>query len=174
MMTYYPGEKWIDMLFSMGDYNNFPQGGTEVLDKGDSYHLLFKLAKENLGDRQITQVSFGPDFNDYILELSKQHGIFFLTDPTYKEDEDLGDNLIVVPMFIEHNKQKGRLEPTDVWIIDLDNKTYDGRPFSDDYNGSVYNFYQLDKRFISKVKRWLQDYHQEKIGYDAINKRRVL
>lgn len=173
-MTYYPGEKWIDMLFSMGDYNNFLKGEDDFFDKKDSFDLLLKLAQENLGGRPITQVSLGPDYDEYILELTKQHGIFFLTNPTYKKYDELGDNLIAIPMFVEHNKQKGRLEPTDVWLLDLDNKTYDGSPFSDDYDGSVYNFYQLDKRFISKVKKLLQDYHGEKIGYDAINKRRVL
>jgi len=173
-MTYYPGEKWINMLFSMDDYNLFLEGKTNFLDKMVSYDLLLKLAQENLGSRPITQVSLGPDYDEYILELAKQHGIFFLTDPTYKEDEDLGDNLIAIPMFMEHNSQTGKLEPQDVWLLDLDNKTYDGIPFSDDYDGSIYDFYQLDKRFISKVDQWLQKYYGEEIGYDAINKRRVL
>lgn len=169
-MTYYPKEKWIDMLFSMGDYNLFREGKLEPLDEKDSYIKILELAKENLGDRPITQVSLGPDYDEYILELTKQHGIFLLTDPKYKEDQDLGDHLLLVPMFVDHNSQ----EPQDVWLIDLDNKTYDGIPFSDNYNGSIYNFYQLDKRFISKVEKWLQEYYGEEIGYDAINKRRVL
>lgn len=172
MMTYYPSEQWTDKLFSMGSYGNIIFN--EFLDSPSSYTQLKKLAQENLGGRPITQVSLGPDYNEYILELSKQHGIFFLTNPTYKDDQDLGDNLIVVPMFIEHNKQKGRLEPTDVWIIDLDNKNYDGIPFSDDYNGSVYDFYKLNKPFMFKVENFFRKHYAEKIGYDAINKRRVL
>ena len=172
-MTYYPGEKWIDMLFCMGDYNNFLKGKTEVLDEKDSFDLLLKLAKENLGSRPITQVSFGPDYDNYILKLAKQHGIFFLTNRSHGE-VGLGDNLIAIPMSVEHNSQTGRLEPQDVWLLELDTYTYDGIPLSDDYDGSVYDFYRLDKRFISKVDRWLQEYHQEKIGYDAINKRKVI
>jgi hypothetical protein len=174
-MTYYPGEKWIDMLFSMGGYNNFLEGKIDPLDKNGSYELLLKLAKENLGGRPITQVSFGPDYDEYILELAKQHGIFFLTDRSYGNDhEDLADHLIAIPVFMEHNSQTGRLEPQDVWLIDLDNNSYDGTPYSGYYDGSVYDFYQLDKRFISKVDRWLQEYYGEEIGYDAINKRKVL
>jgi len=172
-MTYYPGEKWIDMLFSMDDYNNFLKGKIDPLDKIGSYELLLKLAQENLGDRPITQVSLGPDYDDYILELSKQHGIFFLTNRGHGE-VGIGDNLIAIPMFVEHNSETFRLEPRDVWLLDLDNKNYDGIPFSDDYDGSVYDFYQLDKRFISKVGVWLQEQYGEKIGYDAINKRKVL
>ena len=169
MMTYFPSKQWTDKLFSMGSYGIYNiTADFEFLDSPSSYTLLKKLAKENLGGRPITQVSFGPDYDEYLLELSEQHGIFFLSEPKYKQDQDLGDNLLVVPMFTEHNK------PTEVWIIDLDNQNYDGIPFSDDYDGSVYDFYQLDKRFISKVDRWLQEYHQEKIGYDAINKRKVL
>ena len=171
-MTYYPGEKWVDMLFSMDDYNNFLKGETNFLDKKDSYDLLFRLAKENLGGRPITQVSFGPDYDGYMLELAKQHGIFFLTGN--EGHEFLGYNLIAIPVFMEHNSQTGRLEPQDVWLIDLDNKNFDGTPFSDDYDGSIYDFYQLDKRFISKVEQWLQEYYGKKIGYDAINKRKVL
>ena len=173
-MTYYPGEKWTDMLFGQGDYNKFLKGKTDVLDEKDSYDRLFRLAQENLGSRPITQVSFGPDYDEYLLNLAKQYGIFFLTNPTYKEDDNLTDNLIAVPMSVEHNSQTGKLEPQDVWLLELDTNTYDGIPLSDDYNGSIYNFYQLDKRFVSKVEIWLQDYYQEKIGYDAINKRKVL
>ena len=168
-MTYYPSKQWTDKLFSMNSYGIFFD---EFLNSPSSYKLLKKLAKENLGDRPITQVSFGPDYNEYLLELSKQHGIFFMTNPKYKEDQNLGDNLIVVPMFIKHNKQKGRLEPTDVWIIDLDNQTYDGLPLSDDYNGSVYDFYRLDKPFMFKVENFFRKHYDE--NYDAINKRRVL
>lgn len=174
-MTYYPGEKWSNMLFSIGEYDRFPTEKNNVLNEKDSYDLLLKLARNNLGGHNATtQVSFGPDYDEYLLELSKQHGIFLLTNPKYKDNENLGDNLIVVPMFTKHNKQKFRSEPTDVWIIDLDNQTYDGIPLTDDYNGSVYDIYRLSKRFISEVGGWLQEYYQEKIGYDAINKRRVL
>jgi len=169
MMTYFPSEQWSNKLFSMGQYGSIFD---EFLDLPSSYKLLMKLAKENLQKGPTSQVSFGPDYNEYLLELSKQHGIFLLTNPSYKEDQDLGDNLIVVPMFIEHNKQRGRLEPTDVWTIDLDNQTYDGIPLSDDYNGSVYDIYKLGKPFMFKVENFFRKHYDE--TYDAINKRRVL
>jgi hypothetical protein len=164
MMTYFPSEQWTDKLFSMGSYGI---NKNEFLIPPSSYKLLKKLAKENLGDRPITQVSFGPDYDEYLLELSKQHGIFLLSEPKYKQDQDLGDNLLVVPMFTEHNT------PTDVWIIDLDNQTYDGIPLSDDYDGSVYDFYKLGKPFVFKVENFFRKHYNKDLGYDAINKRRV-
>jgi len=172
-MSYYPSEQWTDKLFSMGSYGNMISN--ELLDSPSSYKFLKKLAKENLGDRPITQVSFGPDYNEYLLELSKQHGIFLLTDPKYKQDQDLGDNLLVVPMFMEHNKQNGRKEPTDVWIIDLDNRNYDGIPLSDDYDGSVYDFYRLGRPFMFKVEIELRNHYTKNLGYwQAINKQEVV
>ena len=170
-MAYFPSKQWTDKLFSMGQvvYGNISD---EFLDSPSSYVLLKKLAKENSQKGPITQVSLGPDYNEYLLELSKQHGIFFLTNLQYKEDQNLGDNLIVVPMFTKHNKQTGRLEPTDVWLIDLDLRNYDGIPFSDDYDGSVYDFYKLGKKFMFSVENFFRKHYNEK--YDAINNRRVL
>ena len=171
-MAYFPDRKWVENLFG------HPVAISQPLIS--NFDTLIRLAKTNAkreGERPITQVAFGPDYNKKIQELAKEHGMFFLVNPTPKEVADpedldvLDDYYIVIPM----PDNAWDREKEAVRILFLQGKTYDSAGVDEEieipFDGSIYDFYTLGATFGLAVRK---EIFLEEHSYHAINKRTVL
>jgi hypothetical protein len=159
-MTYYPSERWTDKLFGM----RAPTVFDEPLQQKENYQRILATALNNK-EKNVGTVGFhGQGQNESLFEIAKEHGIVLLT----KLSGDLfpSDHIIVVPMGVENG------EPQDVWILEMEEETYDGRPISSDLSDTVWRINKLDAPFLRRVDQMLTRFYEKgREGYDAINKR---
>lgn len=169
-MSVLPSEKWIDKLFAMNEQTQWD----EPLNYKENYDRILGLAL-NSKKRDVGSIGFAnKDQNETLLEIAKEHGIVLLT--KLRGDLFPSDHIIVVPMSVKHNKKTNFSEPEDVWILEIEEETYDGSPISSDLEDTIWRIHALGRDFISSVDNMLTEFYEDrrtkgKKGYDAINKR---